>query len=249
MTQMIFQDPYDSLDPNMTIYDIIEEPLIAHRMASDPSKVLKRIQDALTTAQLRPPSNYLDRYPHELSGGERQRVSAARALVTNPSFLVADEPISSLDVSLRAGFLNLLKRLRLDLGTTIVYVTHDIASARYVADRILVMYLGAGVEMGPSEEVIRTPLHPYTKALIQAVPLPTPRWNPGELEIKGEIGNAIDVPKGCRFAARCVYRRDKCLTEPPPRQGKVTHWYLCHFTQDELRAMRPAPGSPPAAGG
>ena len=249
MTQMIFQDPYDSLDPNMTIYDIIEEPLIAHRMASDPSKVLQRIQEALTIAQLRPPSNYLDRYPHELSGGERQRVSAARALVTNPSFLVADEPISSLDVSLRAGFLNLLKRLRLDLGTTIVYVTHDIASARYVADRILVMYLGTGAEMGPSEEVIRTPLHPYTKALIQAVPLPTPRWNPGELEIKGEIGNAINVPKGCRFSARCVYRQDKCVTEPPPRQGRPTHWYLCHFTQDELRAIRPASGLPPTTGG
>jgi peptide/nickel transport system ATP-binding protein len=249
MTQMIFQDPYDSLDPNMTIYDIIEEPLIAHRMASDPSKVLQRIQDALTTAQLRPPSNYLDRYPHELSGGERQRVSAARALVTNPSFLVADEPISSLDVSLRAGFLNLLKRLRLDLGTTIVYVTHDIASARYVADRILVMYLGSGVEMGPSEEVIRTPLHPYTKALIQAVPLPTPYWNPGELEIKGEIGNAIDVPKGCRFSARCIYRQNQCVDEPPPRQGAATHWYLCHFTQDQLRALHPTGGSPPSAGG
>ncbi len=242
MTQMIFQDPYDSLDPNMTIYDIVEEPLIAHHMTADPSKVLQNIQNALTTAQIRPPGNYLDRYPHELSGGERQRVSAARALVTNPRFLVADEPISSLDVSLRAGFLNLLKQLRLDLGTTIVYVTHDIASARYVADRILVMYLGSGVEMGPSEEVIRTPLHPYTKALIQAVPLPTPRWNPGELEIKGEIGNAIDVPTGCRFAARCVYRQEKCPLEPPPRQGSDTHWYLCHFTQDELRAIRPAAG-------
>ncbi len=249
LTQMIFQDPYDSLDPNLTIYDIIEEPLIAHRLASDPAKVLERIQNALTIAQLRPPSNYLDRYPHELSGGERQRVSAARSLVTDPRFLVADEPISSLDVSLRAGFLNLLKRLRLDRGTTIVYVTHDIASARYVADRILVMYLGAGVEMGPSEEVIRAPLHPYTKALIQAVPMPTPRWNPGELEIRGEIGNAIDVPQGCRFSARCVYRQDKCVTEPPPRQGQGTHWYLCHFTQDELHRLHPTPETPPPGAG
>ncbi len=250
MTQMIFQDPYDSLDPNMTIYDIVEEPLIAHRMASDPTRVLQRIQDALSTAQLSPPSNYMDRYPHELSGGERQRVAAARALVMNPSFLVADEPISMLDVSLRAGFLNLLKRLRVDLGTTIVYVTHDIASARYVSDRILVMYLGVGVEMGPSDEVVRTPLHPYTKALIQAVPLPTPRWNPGELEIRGEIGNAIDVPVGCRFAARCIYRQDKCLTDPPPRQGTDSHSYLCHFTQDELKVLRPAGrgGGGPAAG-
>ncbi len=246
-TQMIFQDPYDSIDPNMRIFDIVSEPLIAHHEDADPDRVLRRVESALATARLAPPSNYLDRYPHELSGGERQRVAAARALVMDPPFLVADEPISMLDVSLRAGFLNLLRRLRSELGTSILYITHDIASARYVADRILVMYLGVGVELGPSEAVIRTPLHPYTKALIQAVPLPTPEWNPGELEILGEIGNAVDVPKGCRFARRCPYRQSQCDTTPPPKQGGSGHWYLCHFTQEELAKIpkaRSGPGGP-----
>jgi peptide/nickel transport system ATP-binding protein len=250
---MIFQDPYDSLDPNLTILDIVLEPLIAYHETADPAEVLARVQKVLTICRLTPPENFLDRYPHELSGGERQRVAAARALVMNPPFLVADEPISMLDVSLRAGFLNLLKRLRAELGTTIVYITHDIASARYVADRILVMYLGVDVETGPSEEVIRTPLHPYTKALLQAVPLPTPAWNPGHLEILGEIGNAIDVPTGCRFARRCPYRQSKCDVEPPPRKGSPAHSYLCHFTQEELAGIRsaqplpPTPSAPPAA--
>jgi peptide/nickel transport system ATP-binding protein len=260
-TQMIFQDPYDSLDPNQTIFDIVEEPLIAHRLAANPQATLVRIQEILRTVRLSPPENYLDRYPHELSGGERQRVAAARALVLRPDLLVADEPISMLDVSLRAGFLNLLRRMRLELATTIVYVTHDIASARYVADRILVMYLGVAIEYGPSEEIIREPLHPYTKALIQAVPLPTPSWNPGRLEIIGEIGNAIDVPKGCRFVRRCPYRQANCEFQPPPRQDQGAHWYLCHFTQQELEQIRQSPGfgatpssptlspSPPAATG
>jgi peptide/nickel transport system ATP-binding protein len=241
-TQMIFQDPYDSLDPNQTIFDIVEEPLIAHHLAADPRATLARIEAVLETVRLSPPRNYLDRYPHELSGGERQRVAAARALVLRPDLLVADEPISMLDVSLRAGFLNLLRRMRVELGTTIVYVTHDIASARYVSDRILVMYVGMGIEFGPSEEVIREPLHPYTKALIQAVPLPTPAWNPGHLEIQGEIGNAIDVPKGCRFAGRCPYRQPQCDTEIPPRKDRGAHWYLCHFTQEELAQIRSRPG-------
>lgn len=244
-SQMIFQDPYDSLDPNMTVSDIVEEPLIAHREARDPVETANRIRRALIVARLTPPENFLDRYPHELSGGERQRVAAARALVLDPPFLVADEPISMLDVSLRAGFLNLLKTLRHDLGTTIVFVTHDIANARYVGDRILVMYLGVAVELGSSESVVREPLHPYTKALIQAVPLPTPAWNPGTLDIVGEIGNAIDVPKGCRFARRCPYRQEKCMSEPPPRQGSDGHWYLCHFTQKELEEI--GPRAPPAA--
>ncbi len=241
-TQMIFQDPYDSLDPNQTIFDIVEEPLLAHRLAANPQATLVRIQEILKTVRLSPPENYLDRYPHELSGGKRQRVAAARALVLRPDLLVADEPISMLDVSLRAGFLNLLRRMRLELATTIVYVTHDIASARYVADRILVMYLGVAIEYGPSEEVIREPLHPYTKALIQAVPLPTPSWNPGRLEIIGEIGNAIDVPKGCRFVRRCPYRQAQCELTPPPRQSVGDHWYICHFSQEELERFRQGPG-------
>ena len=237
-TQLVFQDPYDSLNPKMTVFDIVQEPVIAHKVTKDPVKVVTMVKEALSTVNLRPPDNYLERFPHELSGGERQRVAAARALVLRPEFLVADEPISMLDVSLRAGFLNLLLKLRSDFDLTMLYITHDIASARYVSDRILVMYLGVGVEFGDSEEVVRTPLHPYSKALIQAVPLPTPDWDPGELDILGEIGNAVNVPKGCRFYNRCIYSQPKCLTEPPPRHGGENHWYLCHFTQDELISIK-----------
>jgi len=239
-TQMIFQDPYDSLDPKMTVFDIVREPLIAHRAATNPEQALSMVKEALTIVKLMPPDNFINRYPHELSGGERQRVAAARALVLRPEVLVADEPISMLDVSLRAGFLNLLLELRERFGVTILYITHDIASARYVSDRIVVMYLGVAVEMGASDDVIYSPLHPYTRALIQAVPAPTPNWNPGRLEIIGEIGNAVDVPKGCRFYGRCPYRRDICRDTPPPRrtEGNQNHWYLCHFSQSELESFR-----------
>jgi peptide/nickel transport system ATP-binding protein len=237
-TQMIFQDPYDSLDPKMTVFDIVQEPVIAHKISRDPNRIVELVKDALRTVNLSPPENYLERFPHELSGGERQRVAAARALVLRPDMLIADEPISMLDVSLRAGFMNLLLRLRSDFGLTIIYITHDIASARYLADRILVMYLGVAVEAGETEEVIRNPLHPYTIALLQAVPIPAPNWNPGNLEIEGEIGSAINVPRGCRFYQRCPYREDVCKTTPPPRQEAGSHWYLCHFNHSQILDKR-----------
>ncbi len=237
-TQMIFQDPYDSLDPKMTVFDIVQEPVIAHKVTRNPNKIVDMVKESLTVVNLRPPENFLDRFPHELSGGERQRVAAARALVLKPELLIADEPISMLDVSLRAGFMNLLLKLRNNFGLTIVYITHDIASARYVADRILVMYLGVGVELASTEDLLKNPLHPYTKALIQAVPIPTPNWNPGALEIVGDIGNAIHVPKGCRFFDRCVYREEICKDIPPPRIENGDHWYLCHFTQDKLKEIK-----------
>lgn len=237
-TQLIFQDPYDSLDPKMTVRDVVAEPIIAYKATKDPEEMMEMIKDALKVARLNPPEHFLDRYPHELSGGERQRVAAARALVLRPKFLVADEPISMLDVSLRAGFMNLLLRLRNEEGVTIFYITHDIASARYIADRIMVLYLGIAVELGDSESIIREPLHPYTKALIQAVPLPDPSWNPGKLEIFGEIGSAAFVPKGCRFTQRCPYRQDICQDEPPPRQQVGDKWYLCHFQQSELQVIK-----------
>ncbi len=246
-TQMIFQDPYDSLDPKMTVFDIVQEPVIAHKVTRNPNKVVELVNEALITVNLRPPENYLDRFPHELSGGERQRVAAARALVLKPEFLIADEPISMLDVSLRAGFMNLLLNLRDNLGLTIVYITHDIASARYLADRILVMYLGVGVELSETEGLLKNPLHPYTKALIQAVPVPTPNWNPGALEIMGDIGNAVNVPAGCRFSDRCVYRQDMCRDTPPPKIEIGNHWYLCHFTQQQLTQIKEK-GSPKRPG-
>ena len=237
-TQMIFQDPYDSLDPKMTIFDVVQEPVIAHRISRDPNRIADMVKEALRTVNLSPPENYLERFPHELSGGERQRVAAARALVLRPDMLIADEPISMLDVSLRAGFMNLLLRLRSDFGLTIVYITHDIASARYLADRILVMYLGVAVEVGETEDVIRNPLHPYTIALLQAVPIPAPNWNPGKLEIEGEIGSAINVPRGCRFYQRCPYREAVCKDVPPPKQETGSHWYLCHFNHAQILDKR-----------
>ncbi|MCL4331388.1 MAG: ABC transporter ATP-binding protein [Candidatus Thermoplasmatota archaeon] len=238
-TQLIFQDPYDSIDPKQTVFNIVQEPIIAHRITSDPIKITEMVNMALEIVRLNPPESYSERYPHELSGGERQRVAAARALVLRPEFLVADEPISMLDVSLRAGFMNLLLELRNQFGITVMFITHDLASARYLCDRIMVMYLGVSVESGDSEQVMRNPLHPYTKALIKAVPKPNPNWDPSKIEIKGEIGNAIDVPKGCRFYRRCPYARDICKNTPPPRKEPESgHWYVCHFTQDELSSYR-----------
>ena len=234
-TQLIFQDPYDSIDPKMTVYSIIQEPIIAHKVTNDPLEASRMINEALVAVNLSPPENYIERYPHELSGGERQRVAAARALVLRPEFLVADEPISMLDVSLRAGFMNLLVNMRNKFGISILYITHDLASARYLCDKLLVMYLGVGMEGGLTEDVIKTPLHPYTKALIRAVPKPGKNWDPSKIDIIGEVGNAIDVPKGCRFTRRCPYAVEECMVSvPPKRDAGNGHWYLCHFTQNEL---------------
>jgi peptide/nickel transport system ATP-binding protein len=234
-SQLIFQDPYDSIDPKMSVYDVVNEPIIAHKITKDPLKTRDMIARALSTVHLTPPENFFERFSHELSGGERQRVTAARALVLGPEFIIMDEPISMLDVSLRAGFMNLILEMRRDLELSVLYITHDLASARYVCDRLLVMYLGVGVETGNTEDVVKNPAHPYTKALLKAVPKPTPDWDPEAVEIIGEIGNAIDVPKGCRFFKRCIYAQSICKDTPPPKMevGK-DHWYLCHFSQEEL---------------
>jgi peptide/nickel transport system ATP-binding protein len=237
-SQLIFQDPYDSIDPTMSVYDVVNEPIIAHKITRDPLVARDMIANALSTVNLRPPDNYFERFSHELSGGERQRVAAARALVLRPEFIIMDEPISMLDVSLRAGFMNLILEMRKEFGITVLYITHDLASARYVCDRLLVLYLGVGMESGNTEDVIQNPSHPYTKALLKAVPKPSPDWDPQAVEIIGEIGNAIDVPKGCRFSRRCVYAQDICVDTPPPRiELGNDHWYLCHFSQEQLRKI------------
>lgn len=253
--QIIFQDPYDSLNPKMTIFDIVSEPLSAQKnellirrsslpedshnekeMDKQPKiNIEEEVTRALDIANLRPPKNYLDRYPHELSGGERQRVSIARAITLDPSFLVADEPISMLDVSIRANILNLLVELKEKTNTSILYISHDIASARYVSDHIIVMYLGKVVEFGPSEEITANPLHPYTKALISSVPSIDPNWAKKDLNIIGEIGSAINPHGGCRFYDRCVFRKEICRNEDPPKKGEPERYYFCHFEQDELR--------------
>lgn len=232
--QLIFQDPYDSINPKMSVFDIVSEPLNAQRKKYKGTDIETTVYSALETANLKPASNYVNRYPHELSGGERQRVSIARSLVTRPEFLVTDEPISMLDVSIRANIMNLLKKIRDEFDLTILYISHDIASTRYMADRVIVMYLGAVVEMGPSEDVIANPMHPYTKALISAIPQPDPRIKLTSIDIIGEVGNSINLPKGCRFFDRCVFRKDICRDTPPPVKGSGDRFYVCHFDQGAL---------------
>ncbi len=237
-TQMIFQDPYDSLNPKMIILDIVQEPINSHKITKNPIEKEEMVLDSLEVAKLTPPERYLYRFPHELSGGERQRVSIARAFVLKPKLLVADEPISMLDVSLRADFLNLILKLRKDYSITLVYISHDIASARYICDNIMVMYLGVAVEYGPSEEIIKEPLHPYTKSLIKAIPDIAVTKALSDLDIKGEVGNAVDIPKGCRFYDRCIYAQSKCKDEKPPILKSGNHWYACHFSQEELSKIK-----------
>jgi peptide/nickel transport system ATP-binding protein len=254
--QLIFQDPFDSINPKMTIFDIVAEPLSiqskeiqARRkgmagngtdyhdgslMTNEKFNLKNEVYNALSTANLKPPEVYAERFPHELSGGERQRVSIARAITLNPSFLVADEPISMLDVSIRANIMNLLIDLKNKKGISVLYISHDIASARYVSDYIAVMYLGQILEFGKSEDLIKNPLHPYTKALISAVPSIDPSWVNNQLSIVGEITVAINPKKGCRFYGRCVFRKNICLEEDPPVLKVDNRYYLCHFTQDEL---------------
>ncbi len=236
--QMIFQDPFDSLNPKMRVINIVSEPLLGNHIAGDMLEIETKAKASLEEADLAPAESYIYRFPHELSGGERQRVGIARATIANPSFIIADEPTSMLDVSLRASFMNKLNDIRHSTGLTIMYISHDIASVYYMADRIVVIYLGNIVEVGNADEIIKNPLHPYTKALIKAVPSPDPDWNPGNIDIIGEIGNSINVPEGCRFYDRCIYRDEKCHDNVPPIQKIGEHWYKCHFTEEELSRRR-----------
>ncbi|MBW6454567.1 MAG: ABC transporter ATP-binding protein [Trueperaceae bacterium] len=207
--QMVFQDPYETLNPRLTIEDIVGEPLTIHRLANGDDR-RERVVEALERSGLKPADEYLERFPHELSGGQRQRVAIARAIVLEPDFLVADEPVSMLDVSIRAGVLNLLRRFRDEDGISIVYVSHDLPTIRYVADRTAIMYLGQVVEIGPTESVIQRRLHPYTQLLLEASPEPDPDVVKPALEARGEIPSAIDVPNGCRFHTRCPLATPAC---------------------------------------
>ena len=234
--QIVFQDPFGSLNPRMKIGDILEEPLIIHGIGSTPEERAEIIARALETVKLTPPEEFVDRYPHQLSGGQRQRVVIARALLLNPRFLVADEPVSMLDVSIRAEILEILFELKEKHGLAQLFITHDLALARHVCDRIAVMYLGRIVEMGSTDTVIAKPLHPYTRALMAAVPEPDPRnrLRIRNVPIKGEVTSAVFLPKGCRFRPRCVAYdqtpaiRDKCDNEEPPLvEAEPGHYVAC----------------------
>ncbi|MWV63266.1 ATP-binding cassette domain-containing protein [Halorubrum sp. JWXQ-INN 858] len=215
--QMIFQDPFESLNPKRTVYDTLVEPLQIHEIGNKTARVAR----SLEFAGLTPAEKFFDSYPHELSGGQRQRVAIARALVLDPDFIVADEPVSMLDVSLRAGVLQLLERMNEEYGLSVVYISHDLSLLRHMCDKLAIMYLGRIVEYGPTDEIIENPKHPYTKALVNAVPVPDPNLGRERVELQGEVGDAVDVPTGCRFKDRCQeYIGDVCDTVSPPLETK-----------------------------
>lgn len=213
--QLIFQDPYESLNPRQTVFQAVSQALGVHNLATGESEKLRMTIAALEDAGLKPAISFLDRYPQQLSGGQRQRVVIASALVLNPIFLVADEPVSMLDVSIRAEILNLLGKLRDEHNITMIYITHDLTSAAYIADRVAVMYLGKIVEIGPAKVVLRDPQHPYTKALISVIPAPNPRRRQERVVLKGETPDPIDLPTGCRFHPRCPDVFDLCPAIKP----------------------------------
>ena len=213
--QMVFQDPYESLNPLMTVGELVAEPLLVHRLARGKAERTERVCRALEDAGLKPPEAFRNRFPHELSGGQRQRVVIAGALVLEPIILLADEPVSMLDVSIRAEILNLLAELRARRGISILFITHDLGTAAYFADRVAVMYLGRIVEIGPTREVLTNPAHPYARALLSVIPVPNPRQRRERIILEGDPPNPIDLPPGCRFHPRCPRVQSICREQDP----------------------------------
>jgi peptide/nickel transport system ATP-binding protein len=216
--QMIFQDPYASMNPHFRIRDVLEEPLLIHGIGARRRERMAMIVETMERVKMTPVSDFMDRYPHMLSGGQRQRIDIARTLILRPSVIVADEPVSMIDLSTRAEILHLMKAIQTDMELSFIYITHDISTARFFADRIAVMYLGRIVEMGSQDEVIDQPIHPYTRALIEAVCEPE-AGRVGiirELQVKGEIPSASDIPSGCRFRTRCLFAAEECAALPEP---------------------------------
>jgi oligopeptide/dipeptide ABC transporter ATP-binding protein len=213
--QIIYQDPYESLDPRFRVRQTIEEPMLIHGVGKNRHERHDRMVEALIKAELTPPDVYVDRFPHELSGGQRQRAAIAASLVLDPELLVADEPVSMLDVSVRAGVLTLLDNLRSSGTMGVLMITHDLSTAAHFADRIAVMYLGRIVEEGPAKEVVRNPRHPYTKALLSVVPKRDPRDRTKPQILTGETPNPVNIPTGCRFHPRCPVAEPRCPTIDP----------------------------------
>ncbi len=229
--QMIFQDPYESMNPRLTIYDIVAEPMTVQGIGSVAERE-ERVAELLALVGLTPPESFLFRYPHELSGGQRQRVAIARALIINPSFVVADEPTSMLDVSVRTGVMQLMQDLAERFNISYLYITHDLAVARYMCDHIAVMYLGKIVEMAETEELLHNPQHPYTKALLSAVPIPDPTYKREVIEIRGAVTTPINPPPRCRFYDRCpIAKEGVCdVQDHPPLEDKgAGHYVACYL--------------------
>ncbi len=213
--QMVFQDPYESLNPTQTIEEIVTEPLVVHGIAPHHEERRERVKRALEDSGLKPAEDYLYRFPHQLSGGQRQRVVIAGALVLEPHILLADEPVSMLDVSIRAEIINLLADLRQSRGISVIFITHDLGTVGYFADRVAVMYLGRIVEFGTMEDVLENPQHPYTKALLSVIPVPNPRLRRKRIILEGETPNPVNLPSGCRFHPRCPVAMSVCKHSDP----------------------------------
>lgn len=230
--QMIFQDPFASLNPRYTIGSLIAEPMYIYKVASS-AEIRERTTELLRVVGLRP--EYIDRYPHEFSGGQRQRIAVARALSINPEFIIADEPVSALDVSIRAQVLNLLQRLQQQFNLTYLFVSHDLSVVRHVADRIAVMYLGKIVELADRDELYAAPKHPYTKSLLSAIPIPDPQVEKRRKRIilAGDLPSPINIPSGCRFHTRCPMAQDICRQVEPAYEAKEgrEHYAACHFSE------------------
>jgi peptide/nickel transport system ATP-binding protein len=231
--QMVFQDPFASLNPRHSIGRIVGEPLRAHGLATR-GELSKRVRELLEIVGL--PADAMGRYPHEFSGGQRQRIGVARALAVNPEFIVADEPVSALDVSIQAQILNLLESLQDDFELTYLFIAHDLAVVRHISDRIVVMYLGSVVEVSPSDDLYVNPLHPYTISLLSAVPIPDPvvERQRRPILLSGDIPSPANPPSGCRFHTRCPYMQPtRCSTEPPPLRGLAgEHEVACHWAEE-----------------
>lgn len=228
--QMVFQDPYESLNPRFTVFNTVAEPLSVHGVGESYEEREDMVAKALEYAELKPASEYIGRFPHELSGGQRQRVAIARTLALRPEFIVADEPVSMLDVSIRAGIMNLMLGLKNQYNIPFLFITHDVSVSRYMSDYIGVMYLGNLVEYGATEDIIKEPYHPYMRALLSAVPIPDPKVTRGRTEIKGDLPSPINLPSGCAFHPRCLYAKAICKEKRPEmKEVKTGHFVQCHF--------------------
>ena len=236
--QMIFQDPFSSLNPRRTLLDIVAEPLVANRVGTRAERV-ERVAELLRLVGLRP--EYMRRYPHAFSGGQRQRVGIARALALNPRLVVADEPVSALDVSVQAQILNLMLDLQAQLGLTYLFVAHDLSVVKHVSDRVAVMYVGQIVEMAETEALFTSPRHPYTEALLSAVPKPDPRLRAQRIVLEGDVADAANPPPGCYFHPRCGYAVERCRVETPRLEPVAPgHFVACHRARElTLRGIAP----------
>ncbi len=239
--QIIFQDPYASLNPRMTVGSIVGEPLAIHKIAKGKERE-ERVASLLHRVGLRP--EHLRRYPHEFSGGQRQRIGIARALALNPDLIIADEPVSALDVSIQAQVINLLEDLQKEFGIAYVLIAHDLAVVQHVSDRIAVMYLGKIVELADADELVMAPKHPYTEALLSAVPVPDPniKTKKKRIILRGDVPSPVNPPSGCRFHTRCPYKEDRCAKEEPPMREIIPgHFSACHFSERIYGAQKASP--------